>query len=56
MTAPGRGTLDIPRIVRALAHPVDWVVELNECATDPLDAARQGREYLETLRDDPGHD
>ena len=41
MTALGRGRVDIPRILRALAHPVDWVIELDECATDPLDAARR---------------
>jgi sugar phosphate isomerase/epimerase len=50
MTALGEGKVDLPRIRRALTHPVDWVVELDECATDRLEAARQSREYLEWLR------
>ncbi|WP_197446199.1 sugar phosphate isomerase/epimerase family protein [Tautonia plasticadhaerens] len=54
MTALGQGTIEIPRIHRLLAHPVDWVIELDECATDPLEAARQGRLYLESLRDASG--
>jgi len=29
--------------------PVDWVVELDECATDPIEAGRQSRVYLESL-------
>lgn len=49
MTALGRGTVDIPRILREQTHPVEWVVELDECATDPLEAARQSRVYLESL-------
>ena len=32
------------------ARPVDWVIELDECATDPLDAARESLVYLESLR------
>ena len=38
----------------ALTHPVDWVIELDECATDPLDAAQQSLVYLESLRNDLG--
>jgi sugar phosphate isomerase/epimerase len=49
MTALGQGKVDVPRILRAMTHPVDWVVELDECATDPLEAARQSRVYLESL-------
>jgi sugar phosphate isomerase/epimerase len=49
MTALGRGRVDLPRILRALTRPVDWIIELDECATDPLDAAREGREYLESI-------
>jgi sugar phosphate isomerase/epimerase len=48
MTALGEGKVDIPRILRALTHPADWVIELDECATDPLEAARQSRVYLES--------
>ena len=49
MTALGRGEVDVPRILRSLARPADSVIELDECATDPLEAARQGRVYLESL-------
>jgi sugar phosphate isomerase/epimerase len=49
MTALGRGVVDIPGILRALAHPADWIIELDECATDPLAAARESRLYLEAL-------
>jgi sugar phosphate isomerase/epimerase len=47
MTALGRGSIDVPRILGALTRPVDWVIELDECATDPLEAAKQSRVYLE---------
>jgi sugar phosphate isomerase/epimerase len=50
MTALGQGKVDLPRIMRSLTHPVDWVIELDECATDPLQAARQGLVYLDSLR------
>ena len=53
MTALGRGKVDIPRILRSLAYPVDAIIELDECATDPLAAAREGLEYLDLLRGDP---
>jgi sugar phosphate isomerase/epimerase len=49
MTALGRGKVDVPRILRELTHPVDRVIELDECATDPLEAARQSLVYLESL-------
>ena len=48
MTALGRGRVDVPRILKALTRPVDWVIELDECATDPLDAAQESRVYLES--------
>jgi sugar phosphate isomerase/epimerase len=53
MTALGRGVLDLPGILRALPRPVDWVIELDECATDPLEAARESLAYLESLRIHP---
>jgi sugar phosphate isomerase/epimerase len=53
MTALGRGEVDIPRILRALTGPADRVIELDECATDPLDAARESLAYLESLGIDP---
>ena len=49
MTALGRGAVDVPRVLRALTHPADRVIELDECATDPLEAARLGRAYLEMI-------
>jgi sugar phosphate isomerase/epimerase len=55
MTALGQGKVDVPRILGALTHPADWVIELDECATDALEAARQSRIYLESLAvDEPG--
>ena len=50
MTALGRGAVDIPRVLRALSAPVDWVIELDDCTTDPLDAARESLAYLESLQ------
>ncbi len=49
MTALGRGKVDVPGILRSMTQPTDWVIELDECATEPLEAARQGRVYLESL-------
>lgn len=49
MVALGEGEVDVPRVLAALTQPVDGVIELDECATDPLDAARRGRVYLESL-------
>jgi sugar phosphate isomerase/epimerase len=49
MVPLGEGEVDVPRILAALTHPVDGVIELDECATDPLEAARRGRVYLESL-------
>ena len=54
MTALGRGVVDIPRILRTLTQPVDWIIELDECATDPLEAARQGLAYLDRAVEEPG--
>jgi sugar phosphate isomerase/epimerase len=52
MTAIGQGKVDVPRILHALRRTVDWVIELDECATDPLVAAQESRAYLESLRSD----
>lgn len=54
MMALGRGKLDLRRIHQALTHPVDWIIELDECATDPLEAAQQGLVYLESMCNDRG--
>jgi sugar phosphate isomerase/epimerase len=53
MTALGRGAVEIPRILRALTGPADRVIELDECAGDPLDAARESLAFLDSLRLDP---
>lgn len=49
MTALGQGKIDVPSILRALTGLTDWVIELDDCATDPLEAARQSRVYLESV-------
>lgn len=49
MTALGRGVVDIPAILRAAGSSVGGVVELDECATDPLAAARESLSYLTGL-------
>ena len=49
MTALGHGKVDVPRILQSLSRQVDWIIELDECATDPLEVAQQSREYLEAL-------
>ena len=46
MTALGQGEVDIPAILRATDPAVTGVVELDECATDPLEAARQSLRFL----------
>jgi sugar phosphate isomerase/epimerase len=50
MPALGRGAVDIPRILRALTGPADRVIELDECAGDPLDSARESLAFLDSLR------
>jgi len=49
MTALGEGRVDIAAIVRAAQPSVEWVVELDECATDPLDAARRSLQFLQRV-------
>ncbi len=49
MTVLGQGAVDLPKTMVALPSGVDWVIELDECATDRLEAARQSRIYLESL-------
>lgn len=47
MTAVGSGSLDIPAIVRAARGAAEWlVVELDECATDMLEAVETSHHYL----------
>ena len=51
--ARARGRSISRGVLRALTHPVDWVIELDECATDPLEAARESLAFLESLRVQP---
>lgn len=46
MTALGEGAVDIAAVVRAVQPSADLVVELDECATDPMDAARRSLQFL----------
>lgn len=47
MTALGGGVLNLSEIFQALKRPVDCVVELDECATDPFAAAQQSLQFVE---------
>jgi sugar phosphate isomerase/epimerase len=47
MTALGEGVVDIPSVVAAGAGSTEWlVVELDQCATDMLEAVRKSYQYL----------
>lgn len=47
MTAVGGGKMDVPGIVTASAESADWyIVELDRCATDMLEAVRDSYAYL----------
>jgi len=47
MTALGEGVLDIPGVVAAGARSTEWlIVELDQCATDMLEAVRKSYGYL----------
>lgn len=47
MTAVGGGKMDVPGIVAASADSADWyIVELDRCATDMLEAVRDSYTYL----------
>lgn len=47
--ALGEGVVDVPACVRAARH-VDWhIVELDDCATDMLEALRASADHLERL-------
>ena len=47
MTAVGGGKMDVPGIVAASADSADWyIVELDRCATDMLEAVRDSYAYL----------
>jgi sugar phosphate isomerase/epimerase len=47
MTAVGAGRVDIPGVAAASAGSAKWfIVELDRCATDMLEAVRQSYQYL----------
>ena len=47
MTTVGGGKMDVPGIVAASADSADWyIVELDRCATDMLEAVRDSYTYL----------
>jgi sugar phosphate isomerase/epimerase len=47
MTALGEGVVDIPGVVAAGVGSTEWlVVELDQCATDILEAVRKSYQYL----------
>ena len=46
MRALGQGVVNLAGLLGSLTKPVDWVIELDECATDPLEAARESLGYL----------
>ena len=48
MTAFGEGNVNIRQIVQRVGTNVDWIVELDECATDPLEAAQRSLAFLHT--------
>jgi len=49
MTALGDGIVDVRSVVRAAAPSADLVVELDECATDPMEAALRSLRFLQSL-------
>jgi sugar phosphate isomerase/epimerase len=47
MTALGEGAVDIPGVVAAGAGSVEWlIVELDQCATDMMEAVHKSYQYL----------
>jgi sugar phosphate isomerase/epimerase len=47
MTAAGTGTVDIPAVAEASAGTAEaWIVELDNCATDMMEAVRQSHRYI----------
>lgn len=55
MTALGDGVVDIRSIVQAPQDTWAWVVELDECATDAMEAARRSLDFLHGLPASPSH-
>ena len=50
MIALGDGRVDVSKVVRAALPSASLVVELDECASDPMDAARRSLEFLRNVR------
>ena len=50
MTAVGEGVIDVPAIVKAgKPHTEWWIVELDRCATDMLEAVDKSYQYLASI-------
>ena len=49
MMAAGKGSMDFPPILKVANHAEWLLVELDECATDMLDAVRDSLKYLKTI-------
>lgn len=49
MTALGDGVVDIRALIHSPQDTWAWVVELDECATDPMEAARRSLNFLQNL-------
>jgi sugar phosphate isomerase/epimerase len=47
MTAVGEGTVDMPAVLEAAQAHAEWlIVELDECATDMMEAVDKSYRYL----------
>lgn len=54
MTAVGKGRVDIPACLQAARDTAEWfIVELDECATDMLEAVRDSARFLLDLVSQP---
>jgi sugar phosphate isomerase/epimerase len=50
MTAVGDGCLGIEDILKAAPQVEGWIVELDECATDMMQAVERSYRFLEAVR------
>ena len=48
MMALGQGALDFPRILSSIHHPVSWIVELDECASNIFEAVDLSLRFLQS--------
>ncbi len=49
MTAVGKGIVDIPGVIKAAKSAEAFVVELDRCATDMIEALKDSIDYLKSL-------